>query len=120
MPLLPLLLGPATKSASSRSKEEGRGGGDGASGQVELHPYLSQDKLLRLCRQHGIALVGFSSLASASYVQLGMAEASDSLLHLPVLKALAEKHCKTPAQVVLRWAVQRGTAIIPVRGFVLL
>ena len=92
--------------------------GVGASWQVELHPYLSQDKLLRLCRQHGIALVGFSSLASASYVQIGMAQASESLLSLPALKALGKKYARTPAQVVLRWAVQRGTAIIPVRGFV--
>lgn len=82
--------------------------------QVELHPYLTQDKLHRLCRQHGITLVGFSSLAAASYVGIGMAEAADSLLNAAVIKTIAQKHHRTPAQVVLRWAVQRGTAVIPV------
>ena len=81
--------------------------------QVELHPYLTQEKLQRLCRQHGITLIGFSSFGSASYVELGMAEKNESLLEDKRIKQLAAKYSRSPAQVVLRWAVQRGTGVIP-------
>ncbi len=81
--------------------------------QVELHPYLSQDKLLRFCREEQIAVTGFSPLGALSYVSLGMAQSSDSVLEQPALKAAAARHRKTPAQVALRWGVQRGTAVVP-------
>ena len=68
---------------------------------------------MRMCRQHGIAVVGFSSFGGASYVDIGMAEPADSLLASPCVVAIASKHGKTAAQVLLRWAVQRGTAVIP-------
>ncbi|HKD38357.1 MAG TPA: aldo/keto reductase, partial [Pirellulales bacterium] len=81
--------------------------------QVELHPYLAQDTLLRFCRDEGIAVTGFSPLGSASYVSIGMATAGDSVLGEPVIVEAARRHGKTPAQVALRWGVQRGTAVIP-------
>lgn len=81
--------------------------------QVELHPYLTQDKLLRFCREAGIAVTGFSPLGASSYVPLGMAEARDSVLDEPVVRAAAARLGRTPAQVVLRWAIERGTAAIP-------
>lgn len=81
--------------------------------QVESHPYLVQEKLLRYCRQESIAYTAFSPLGAGSYVPLGMAEESDSVLVQDVVKGIAAKHHKTPAQVVLRWGVQRGTAVIP-------
>mmetsp|Transcript_22400 Transcript_22400/g.43543 ORF Transcript_22400/g.43543 Transcript_22400/m.43543 type:complete len:221 (-) Transcript_22400:630-1292(-) len=40
--------------------------------QVELHPYLTQDKLVKFCRRNGIHLTGFSNLGAPSYVELGM------------------------------------------------
>ena len=81
--------------------------------QVELHPYLSQEKLLRFARENGIAVTAFSPLAAQSYHSLGMAEARESVLSEAVIHTAAARHKKTPAQVVLRWAVQRGTAVVP-------
>jgi D-xylose reductase len=81
--------------------------------QVELHPYLTQEKLLRFCRDERIAVTGFSPLGALSYLELGMATADESLLRQRPVAAAAARTGKTPAQVVLRWGVQRGTAIVP-------
>lgn len=81
--------------------------------QVESHPYLAQEKLLRYCNQEKIAFTAFSPLGAGSYVELGMATHSDSVLNEPIVTQLAEKYEKSTAQIVLRWAVQRGTAAIP-------
>ena len=81
--------------------------------QIELHPYLCQEKLLRFCREEAITVTGFSPLGAPSYVPLGMAKESDSVLDHPVVTRAAAAHNRTPAQVVLRWGVQRGTGVIP-------
>lgn len=81
--------------------------------QVESHPYLTQEPLLRLAKDYGVAVTAFSPLGAGSYVSLGMAETTDSVLDTDVVTRIAARHKRTPAQVVLRWAVQRGTAVIP-------
>lgn len=81
--------------------------------QVESHPYLVQAKLLRYCQQEKIAYTAFSPLGAGSYVPLGMAQAADSVLQHPMVVAIAQECHRTPAQVVLRWGAQRGTAVIP-------
>jgi D-xylose reductase len=81
--------------------------------QVELHPYLGQDKLIRFCRENQIAVTAFSPLAAQSYFSLNMAQPEESILRQTVVCQAAEQHGKTAAQVVLRWGVQRGTAIVP-------
>jgi len=81
--------------------------------QVELHPFLAQEKLLRFCREQEIVVTGFSPLGASSYVSLGMATARDSVLEQPAVVQAARGHGKTPAQIVLRWGIQRGTAVVP-------
>lgn len=81
--------------------------------QVETHPYLTQEKLLRYCEQERIAYTAFSPLGAQSYFSLGMADPSEAVLNHKVIQKIATETNKTPAQVLLRWGVQRGTAVIP-------
>ncbi len=81
--------------------------------QVESHPYLVQPKLMEYCRRESIATTAFSPLGAPSYIPIGMATAADSVLEDPAVQEIAKSIARTPAQVVLRWGVQRGTAVIP-------
>ncbi len=81
--------------------------------QVEMHPRLAQEKLLRYCQETGVAVTAFSPLGAPSYVPLGMATAAESLLEHAAVIEIAAAVSRTPAQVLLRWGVQRGTAVIP-------
>ncbi len=70
--------------------------------QCEYHPELSQEKLIANCRKHGMAFV--------SYTPLG----KGTPLTNPVVKSIAQRLGRTPAQVVLRWHVQQpGVVAIP-------
>jgi D-xylose reductase len=81
--------------------------------QVERHPYLQQSKLLRMCKEHGIAVVGFSPLGAGSYVELCMAKQEETPLTEQVVLDLAASKNKSPAQVVLRYGIDSGIGIIP-------
>ena len=70
---------------------------------VESHPYLPEWDLLDYCRQNGIVLLAFAALGHAMEPQL---------LEDPVITAIAKRVGKTPAQVLLAWAIQRGTALL--------
>lgn len=82
--------------------------------QVELHPYLQQQPLVHFCNNHNIQVVAFSPLGSSSYIELGADQQQGTgVLNEPLMHSLAKKYDKTPAQVILRWNVQRGVAVIP-------
>lgn len=81
--------------------------------QIEAHPYLTQERLIRLAGDYGIEVTAFSPLGAQSYFELNMAEAGESLLGAAPVMVAAQAHGKSPAQVLLRWGVQRGTAVIP-------
>lgn len=71
--------------------------------QVESHPYLPEWELLDFCKQHGIVLLAFAPLGHGMEPRI-----PDD----PVIKAIAQRVEKMPAQVALAWAVQRGTAFL--------
>jgi alcohol dehydrogenase (NADP+) len=71
--------------------------------QVESHPYLPEAELLEFCQKRGIVFLAFAPLGH------GM---KPGLLEDPVILAIAARVGKTPAQVLLAWGVQRGTALL--------
>ncbi len=81
--------------------------------QIESHPYLTQEKLIRYARQEEMVVTAFSPLGALSYVPIGMAAVDDIVLEQPVVQVAARRHGKTAAQIVLRWGIQRGNAIVP-------
>jgi diketogulonate reductase-like aldo/keto reductase len=70
---------------------------------VEAHPYLPQWELLDYCKRNGIVLQAFAALGHSS---------DPNVLQDPVITAIAQRVNKTPAQVLLAWAIQRGTALL--------
>lgn len=81
--------------------------------QIESHPQLTQEKLIRFCGDEDISVTAFSPLGAESYYSLNMAEENESVLRQPVVQEIAAATGKTPGQIVLRWGVQRGTSIVP-------
>jgi len=69
--------------------------------QIEVHPYLTQDDVREFCAGHQIAVEGWSPLGQGR-------ELDD-----PTIREIAERIGKTPAQVVLRWHIERGDIVFP-------
>ncbi|UJL47237.1 aldo/keto reductase [Virgibacillus sp. NKC19-16] len=70
--------------------------------QVECHPYLQQKELKQFCMDHGILLEAYSPLMNGTKV-----------MQNDVIQEIADKHSKTPAQVILRWHLQSDVVVIP-------
>ncbi|MEH2362155.1 aldo/keto reductase [Nostoc sp.] len=71
--------------------------------QVESHPYLPEWDLLEFCQQQGIILLAFAALGHAM---------EPKVTEDPIIAAVAQLVHRTPEQVALAWAVQRGTALL--------
>ena len=69
--------------------------------QVELHPWLSRPDIVDWCEKRGIALEAYSPLVRSQRMDD------------PLLKPLAKKYNKTPAQILLRWGLQKGFVVLP-------
>ncbi|KAI8890337.1 Aldo/keto reductase [Backusella circina FSU 941] len=74
-----------------------------AANQIEIHPYLPQDELVKYCQDHGILVTAYSPLGS-----------NDSPLFKEedIIK-LADKYDATPAHILINWGVKRGYAVLP-------
>ncbi len=81
--------------------------------QMELHPYLQQNDLLDYCKKHGIVVTAYSPLGSPDRPPRLIKEGDPAILENEVItKIAASKKC-SPAQVLLSWAIARGTSAIP-------
>ena len=69
--------------------------------QIEVHPYLTQDDVRAFCAEHQIAVEGWSPIAQGD------------VLEDPTINEIAGRAGQTPAQVVLRWHIERGDIIFP-------
>lgn len=80
--------------------------------QVELHPFLQQNDLVKFCKENNIHLTAYAPLGSAYRV-------ADKEVDLPILldnetiQRIAAKHDVTPAQVLIGWGISRRIAVIP-------
>jgi len=81
--------------------------------QVELHPYLQQDKLLTYCEDHDILVTAYSPLGSGDRPERMKKDNEPTLLNNEVITTIASKHDASPAQVLIKWAVERDTIVIP-------
>ena len=72
-----------------------------ATNQIELHPYLQNQKVVNFATDHGIQITSYMTLAYGE------------VLKDPVIQQIAERHQATPAQVTLAWAMQLGYSVIP-------
>lgn len=84
-----------------------------AMNQVELHPYLQQSDLLGFCMDNDIHVTAYSPLGSSDRPEGMKQEGEPVLLEDATIKVLADRHQASPAQILIAWALHRGTAVIP-------
>ena len=73
--------------------------------QIELHPYCQQHETVEYCRSNGIVVEAYSPFAHGAIMK--------ELLNDETLKGVANSHCKTITQIILRWIVQQGIVALP-------
>jgi diketogulonate reductase-like aldo/keto reductase len=81
--------------------------------QVELHPFFTQQPPREFHAKHGITTEAWSPLGGIHVYRPADPNAVLKALEHPTVTSIAEEHGKTPAQVVLRWHVERGVVAIP-------
>jgi 2,5-diketo-D-gluconate reductase A len=80
--------------------------------QVELHPHFQDPELQRVDAELGIVTQAWSPIGGISFYP-GWGEGRRSVMDDPALRAIADEHGKSPAQVMLRWHLQQGRSAIP-------
>ncbi|OPL14082.1 MAG: aldehyde oxidoreductase [Firmicutes bacterium ML8_F2] len=81
--------------------------------QIELHPYLQQHNMLKFCAENDIHLTAYAPLGSPARPPELSGDSEPVLLDDPIIAEIAQQHGFTNAQVLLAWAINRGTAVIP-------
>ncbi|OEK06510.1 aldo/keto reductase [Roseivirga misakiensis] len=81
--------------------------------QVESHPLLAQNELLDFCTNNGILYTAYSPLGSRDRAPGMKGDAEPDLFEIDTLKEIADNHNVHPAQILIKWAEGRGTAVIP-------
>lgn len=81
--------------------------------QIELQPFLAQNAMLEFCNKEKIVVTAYSPLGSIDRPAAIKAPDEPSLLENPTIMKIAKSHGISTAQVLIRWAIQRGTSVIP-------
>ena len=81
--------------------------------QIELHPYLQQPAMLDFCNENQVHVTAYSPLGSPDRPPFLKAKNEPVLLDNPTIATIAERRKATPAQVLISWAIHRGTVVIP-------
>lgn len=81
--------------------------------QIELHPYLQQSALVTFCQSHGVHVTAYSPLGSGDRPDLLKEAHEPVLLEDDAIATIAQEQGVSPAQVLIAWAIHRGTAVIP-------
>jgi alcohol dehydrogenase (NADP+) len=81
--------------------------------QIELHPYLQMEELLEYGKEEGIHFTAYSPLGSNDRPSFLKKDTEKPILKDPVINEIARKHNVTSAQVLIAWALERGTSCIP-------
>ncbi|MDD4938456.1 MAG: aldo/keto reductase [Candidatus Shapirobacteria bacterium] len=78
-----------------------------ANNQIEVHPYNSQAELIKFCHSKNITVTAYSPLGGQPK------KGSPHLLENPIINKIAKKHNKNPAQIILKWNIDRNVIVIP-------
>lgn len=84
-----------------------------ANNQVEMHPYFVRQPFVEFHRKFNISITAYAPIGAPGFGARPAHHKDKDILGDPVIKAVAERHGKSPAQVVLAWHLQRGVIIIP-------
>lgn len=71
--------------------------------QCELHPYLTQENLVEICQEKNVLFQAYGSLGSGN----------QEIMNESIIIEISKKYKKTPAQILLRWGIEKGFSIIP-------